>query len=251
VIPGLYVYAIGRAGHPPVPDVEQLVEGPLAAFFARVDLRDYSQQAIDAHAKDVEWLGAIGYRHQEVMTKLMHGGTILPLRAFTLFGGDEALRSKLRDDAERYTKVLERLDGKQEWTLRIELAPEAWSAALTRRVEPLRVLSEEIAAASAGKAFLLRKKLDEAKKQASRDAEQALVAEIEAAVMAKLACDTVAESRQQRDGAFPQLNVLLNRDEEARLQELVDDLSARYDADGVTFAVTGPWPPYTFANADL
>ena len=248
MIPGLYVYAIGRAGHPPADDVEQLTEGSLAAFFTRVDLRDYSQETIDARAKDVEWLGAIGYRHQETMTRLMHGGTILPLRAFTLFGSDDALRERLRDDAERYAKVLERLDGKQEWTLRIELAPEPWSEALTRRVDSLRALTEEIAAASTGKAFLLRKKLDEAKKQASREAEQALVAEIEQAVMTKLACDTVAESRQQRDGGFPQINVLLNRDEEARLQELVDELSARYDGDGVRLAVTGPWPPYTFAE---
>jgi hypothetical protein len=250
VTSGLYVYAIGRAGHPSAEDVEQLVEGSLTAFFTRVDLADYSQEVIDARAKDVEWLGAIGYRHQETMTRLMHGGTILPLRAFTLFGSDDALRARLRDEAERYTKVLDRLDGKQEWTLRIELAPEPWSEALTRRVDSLRALTEEIAAASAGKAFLLRKKLDEAKKQASREAEQSLVAEIEQAVMTKLACDTVAESRQQRDGAFPQLNVLLNRDEEARLQELVDELTARYEKDGVNLAITGPWPPYTFAHAD-
>lgn len=250
MIPGLYVYAIGRAEHPGAQDVERLVEGSLAAFFSRVDLRDYSQQTIDAHAKDVEWLGAIGYRHQETMTRLLQHGTIVPLRAFTLFGSDVMLGALLRDDAARYEKVLERLDGKQEWTLRIELEPEAWSEALTRRVDSLRALTGEIAAASAGKAFLLRKKLDEAKKQASREAEQALVAEIEQAVLAKLACDTVAESRQQRDGAFPQLNVLLNRDEEARLQELVEELTARYAADGVNVALSGPWPPYTFAHAD-
>jgi hypothetical protein len=250
VNPGLYVYAIGRAGHPPAADVEQVTEGTLAAFFTRVDLDDYSQEVIDARSKDVEWLGAIGYRHQETMTRLMHGGTILPLRAFTLFGSDDALRARLREEAERYARVLGRLEGKQEWTLRIELAPEPWSEALARRVDSLRALTEEIAAASAGKAFLLRKKLDEARKQASRDAEQALVAEIEQSVLTKLACDTVSESRQQRDGAFPQLNVLLNRDEEAQLQELVDELSAKYDGDGVTLAITGPWPPYTFANAD-
>jgi hypothetical protein len=89
--------------------------------------------------------------------------------------------------------------------------------------------------------------LDDEKKKASREAEQQVMAEIERAVMDKLACDTVAETRQQRSGAFPQINVLLERDEEARLEELRDDLAARYAADGVTLALTGPWPPYTFA----
>jgi Gas vesicle synthesis protein GvpL/GvpF len=66
-------------------------------------------------------------------------------------------------------------------------------------------------------------------------------------VLEKLKCETVAESRIDRDGAFPQINVLLNRDEESTLQELLDGLGAAYDKEGVTVALTGPWPPYTFA----
>ena len=72
--------------------------------------------------------------------------------------------------------------------------------------------------------------------------------EVEKAVMEKLRCDTVAESRLQRGGAFPQINVLINRDEEARLQELSEELTRRYEPEGVTLALTGPWPPYTFAT---
>jgi len=123
-----------------------------------------------------------------------------------------------------------------------------WSEALVGRVESLRALSAEIESASAGKAFLLRKKLDDERKRASREAEQQVVAEIEREVIAKLSCDTVSESRIERDGAFPQINVLIDRDEESRLQELHASLNDRYAADGVALAITGPWPPYTFAH---
>jgi hypothetical protein len=64
-----------------------------------------------------------------------------------------------------------------------------------------------------------------------------------------LRCETVAESRERRDGAFPQINVLINRDEEAILQDLLSTMSARYENEGVTLAMSGPWPPYTFAHA--
>jgi len=252
----LYVYAFARAGHP-MPELVEAVDGSdrlkavtsgdLAAFVTPVDDVDFSQGVIDARAKDVEWLGAIGYRHQSVMNALMHGGTIIPLRAFTLFASEESLRRHLESEQVRLVKLLDRLDGKQEWTLRIEFDPRLWSEALVRRVDGLRALSDEIAAAAAGKAFLLRKKLDDEKKRASREAEQQVVSEVERAVMEKLACDTVAETRQQRSGAFPQINVLIERDEEARLEELRDALTRRYAADGVTLALTGPWPPYTFA----
>src|SRR5258708_3612994 len=126
----LYVYAIGRAGHPLPERIEAIDEsdhlqeitgGALAAFATPVDDVDFSQAVIDARAKDVEWLGGIGYRHQSVMSALMQGGTIVPLRAFTLFAHVETLRSHLMKENVRLSKLLDRLEGKQEWTLRLEL----------------------------------------------------------------------------------------------------------------------------------
>lgn len=244
----LYVYAIGRAGHPVPDDVEAVDGSGLTAFVAPVDEVEFSQPVIDARSKDVEWLGRIGYRHQSVMAELMRGGTIIPLRAFTLFKTHASLTHHLDENREQFEKILERIDGKQEWTLRIEFDPERWRDALSKRVPSLAALETEIGAAAQGKAFLLRKKLDEERKKASREAEQQVASEIEQAVLDKLQSEVVAESRERRDGAFPQINVLLARDEEARLQELHDDLARRYDGEGVTLALTGPWPPYTFAR---
>jgi len=255
--PILYVYAIGRVGHV-MPERVEAIDGSdyleaipgddLVAFCTPVDPVEFSQPVIDARAKDVEWLGSIGYRHQSVMAELMRGGTIIPLRAFTLFATPDSLRQHLASQADALRKTLARIDGKQEWTLRIEFEPERWSEALADRVASLRDLQQEAATSTPGKAFLLRKKLDEEKKRASREAEQQVVAEVERAVLDKLSCDTVAESRERRDGAFPQINVLLDRDEEARLQELHDEVSRRYEHEGVTVALTGPWPPYTFVG---
>lgn len=258
MVPGLWTYAIARAGHP-LPQRVEAIDGStsvqsvessgLAAFVTPVDLREYSQQAVDAHAGDIEWLGAIGYRHQAVMQALMNGGTVIPLRAFTLFGSRQMVEAQLRTGAEQFTRVLERLDGKQEWTLRIEFEPERWKEAVGTRVASLRDITAQMDTAAPGKAFLLRKKFDEEKKRAVKEAELDLVREIEQNVIDRLRCETVAESRQQRDGAFPQINVLINRDEEAVLQELHSDLTARYSEAGVSVAISGPWPPYTFATA--
>jgi hypothetical protein len=182
------------------------------------------------------------------MSALMRGGTVIPLRAFTLFANETSLRNHVKSERENFMGILDRLEGKQEWTLRIEFRPEQWNDALIRRIDSLQKLTSEIDQASEGKRYLLRKKLDDEKKRASRDAEQQVVAEVEDAVMKKLACDVVSESRVQRGGAFPQINVLINRDEEARLQELSEELTRRYEGEGVALALTGPWPPYTFAN---
>lgn len=251
----LYVYAVTRQAA--TPDAEA-IDGSrrfgvadaadIHAVFTPVSAEEFSQEVIDHRAGDLEWLGAVGYRHQSVVAALMKETALVPLRAFTLFSGEQAVRAYLEEHRELLGKALDRLEGKQEWTLRIELEPAKWSDALTARVASLRELQNDIAAASAGKAFLLRKKLDDEKKRASRTAEEELVGEIEQAVLAKLQCETVAESRARREGGFPQINVLINRDEESVLQELETELGARYAPEGVTLALSGPWPPYTFAT---
>jgi len=252
----LYVYAVTR--EPVMPDAEGVdgtrrfgtsTAGGVSAVFTSVDAEAFSQEAIDRRAKDLEWIGAIGYRHQSVVSELMKLTALAPLRAFTLFSGEETLRAYLENNRELLGKTLERLDGKQEWTLQIELEPAKWTEALSTRVASLQELHEQIAAAPPGKAFLLRKKLDDEKKRATRIAEDDLVSELEQAVLAKLRCETIAETRARREGTFPQINVLLNRDEEALLQELEAELGTRYAAEGVTLALSGPWPPYTFAHA--
>src|SRR5437588_10337074 len=105
-------------------DVSALEADSLTAFYTPVDAVEYSQAAIDARSKDVEWLGAIGYRHQSVMMSLMKDGTIVPLRAFTLFATQERLREHLDEHRDTFEKILGRLEGKQEWTLRVEFDPE-------------------------------------------------------------------------------------------------------------------------------
>lgn len=249
----LYVYAITRDAVTPHGEAidgsdrfGSIAAGPLSAVFTPVDPAGFSQEVIDQRASDLEWLGAIGYRHQAVMVELMKLTAIVPLRAFTLFSGEAALREYLETHAEALGRTLERIGGREEWTLQIEFDPAKWSEAMSARVGSLRALQDEIAAATPGKAFLLRKKFEEEKKRASREAEQHLVAEIEAEILSTLRAQTVSESRERRDGAFPQINVLLNRDEESLVMDLRDRLAARYEPEGVTLAVTGPWPPYTF-----
>jgi hypothetical protein len=252
----LYVYAITRDAV--TPDCEAIDQSRrfevaghdgLFAIYTPVADEEFSQDAVDRRAGDLEWLGAIGYRHQAVNAELLKHTAMIPLRAFTLFSSPEAIDRYLHENRELLAKTLARLDGKVEWTLRVEIDPQRFSDSLTDRVASLRELASQIESANPGRAFLLRKKLDDEKKRASREAEQQVVEEIERAVLETLACETLAESRIERSGAFPQINVLLNRDEESQLHDLRGELAARYEPEGVTLALTGPWPPYTFAHA--
>lgn len=251
----LYVYAVTR--DPVTPEAEA-VDGSrrfattgveqLHAVFTPVAAEEFSQEVIDQRAGDLEWLGSIGYRHQDVMVELMRATAIVPLRAFTLFSSIDALRAWLHENRQSLERKLDRLSGKQEWTLQLEFEPQRWSEALGGRVESLKQLEHEIASSSPGRAFLLRKKYDDEKKKAGEQAEESLLTEVECAVADGLRCETRVESRRARGGGAPQVNILIDRDHEASLLALRDDLGARYEAEGVALGLTGPWPPYSFAG---
>jgi hypothetical protein len=248
----LYVYAVTR--EPAIPGTEGIdgttqfgtvSSDDVSATFTTSDL---SQDVIDQRANDVEWLGAIGYRHQSVVNELMKQTAVVPLRAFTLFSSPDALRGWLANERDLLVKTLDRLDGKREWTLRVEFEPSRWSEAINRRVPALIDLQKEIETAAPGKAFLLTRKLGEERKKHAQEAERLVVGEIESLIVGRLQCEALAETRERRDGAFPQINILITRDEESSLQELIGEVNQRFGEDGVSVGVTGPWPPYSFVS---
>lgn len=253
-----YVYAIGRGFDLPLPsDVESVDgesgvkivrSGDLQAMYSEVAAQTFSQEEIDRRSQDLQWLGSIGYSHERTVAALAGRSTIIPLRAFTLFSSCEKLEEYLSENAEALGALLDRLEGKEEWTFRIELEAEKWEQATIQRVDSLRQLSEQISQTSAGKGYLLKKKLDDGKRKAAREAELGLVSEIEMEISARLGVPMVTESRQKKAGSFPQINLLIAREKRSELDSLHQELALRYRDEGVTLVMTGPWPPYTFAS---
>jgi hypothetical protein len=256
----LYVYAIGRDIDPKHLEGAEGVSGArlfetaaaagLTALFSRVDAEEFSQEAIDRRSADLDWLGHVGFSHQRVNEAVARESSAIPLRAFALFSSEESLTSFLTSNAQQLIRRLERIEGKAEWTFRIDFDAEQWSQSLVQRVDSLRRLETKIASAPAGKAYLLRRKLDEEKKKAAREAEQSLLSEIEGRLARDLSWPTVVESRQRRAGSSPQITLLAPRGEESRLSRIESELRQQYSPEGVSFHLTGPWPPYTFAGEE-
>ena len=253
----VYVYAIAHVFEPEaLKDLPAGVSGrkefgvtgngELTALYSPVDAEAFSQPTIDSKSGDLEWLGALGYAHQAVVSHLAQSTTIVPLRAFTLFSQAESLVDYLDDHEDDLVPLLEALEGKEEWTVRVELDAEKWNQALVKRVAALDELDRAASGASSGKSFLIRKQMEEKKKDAAREAENHLLEEIRSRIESELKVDVLVEGRQKKAGSFPQINVLIERGRAGELDKLRALLAAGYADEGVTLALTGPWPPYSF-----
>lgn len=253
----VYVYAVGRSldtsmlhdvnGVDGTSRFDDVTSNGLTAVFSYVPAQEFSQQAIDARANDLEWLSRIGYSHQRVNERLASGATTVPLRAFTLFSSPDNLLQYLVREHDRLNRTLERLDGRQEWTVRVELEAAEWEQAVVRRVDELRQMMSDAETAPAGKAYLLKKKVEESKKKAARQAEESLLVELESKLRQHVGGELLVENRASRAGSFPQINLLLSAADAEKLRVVETALVQEYAGDGVRLVLTGPWPAYSFA----
>jgi hypothetical protein len=251
----LYVYAIAARDALAAPEIEGVdgeislrvvARGDLAALVSEVDADAFSQETIDARASDLDWLGSIGYSHQQVVEHACKQADAIPLRAFALFSTEQALGEHLEEKAEELTELLGVIAGREEWTVKLEFDEGTWTDAIERRAPSLAALAAEAEGAPAGKAYLLRRKMDEARKTAAREAVDAIAAEMEDRISRQLGVPVVSEL--SRTGSMPQFNVLLERSRAGEMEQLAEELRRDYRDEGVRPLLTGPWPPYTFVT---
>jgi len=124
----LYLYGVvpGDARVPPSAErgleagrVRLLELGQLSAVISRVRSDEYGEERLNERLRDLEWVGARGLEHEEVLQGLAAETTVLPLRPFSLHAGEDRLRDRLEPEVPRLVAILERLRGRGEWSLRM------------------------------------------------------------------------------------------------------------------------------------
>lgn len=238
---GCYLFAIARAGGPPLPSIQgmdgsrpvrEVVSGQLAGIVCEIPLSLFDgldQEAVGPESR----LAQLARRHDEVVRATFERRAVLPLRFGTVLTSEQRLVAVLGEQQSPLAEELRRLEGKAEWTCRIQPEP---AAPATRR-EP---------SSMGGAAYL-----------AERERELAATAEADpygvaaAADRVGRAAEAHVESARPPDPAG----------EEARISFLVSDGEQEHFADAVAAVaeasptvrveLLGPHPPYHFASVQL
>jgi gas vesicle protein GvpL/GvpF len=243
-----YVYAVGRdlteadladLGGAGIGegDPRLVVADGLQAVVSDVPRDEFEALSLDDRLEDLGWLAATARAHHHVVDTVGSRRTVAPLSLATVYFDDDRVRGLLAEGAAAFTAVLDRLEGRAEWGVKVSIRAggtrEETTVALPRTgAEYLRARRQAL------------REGDRAVAQAEADAE-----EIDAALRA-LAVD----ARRHR----PQEQSLTGRPERMVLNGayLVDTTAADALASMVAswaehprvrVEVTGPWVPYSFA----
>jgi hypothetical protein len=265
---GYYVYAIVKDGADgalqdlpqdamdPLYPVYLFPCGPLQAVVSQVPLEEFGQAQLKRHLEDMGWVEARVRTHQDVLLALLAAGTVVPMKFCTIYRSEERVREMVREFQEPFQEALEYLDGKQEWSVKVYCAPEVLAEKLTQTANET---SKELTGQSAGAAYLIRKKrqdaiAEEMERFCDREVQEShdqLVQYAQDAILLRLQKQeatqplefTRASQKMLLNGAY-----LVAEEQLEAFQGTVHNLNVRYETYGLTYELMGPWPPYSFVT---
>jgi hypothetical protein len=247
-----YVFAITRSVQPEAladvrgigeAPIRAISEGALTAIACDVPLSEFDEQPLQENLEKLDWLEKIARAHDLVVRRVAQKVTTAPLRMTTIYREDEAVCDLLRGVAGAACEVLTRLDGRDEWGVKLYAVQDAVQDAA----------EAEQRHDGSGADYLRRRRsaLTSRQDAANRAVETA------GQVYRQLS-DVSADARTHRP-QDPQLSgtsapmllngaFLVDRTGAEVFCQAVNELANAHPS--LRFALTGPWPPYSFAALD-
>jgi len=212
----------------------------LSGIVSSVDLDEYGEEGLRRNLERLDWLEDAARGHDAVVHAAAAVAPTAPMRLATIFLDDEGVRERLRSQYDAISAVLDRVEGHEEWSVKV-LTPSSADA------EPA---TESF---SSGADYLRRRREERDERQGDvRDAH--VVAERVHDALAGLA----AASRRlppQDPRLTGHTGTMVHNAAYLVPLERSDDFTAAVaeQADEhreVVVDARGPWPPYSFAMLD-
>lgn len=231
-------------GLPSLSDPRALAVGDsLWLVAADAPLPEYGAASIQANLQDLDWVSSRAMAHEAVVEHFGKTGTVVPMKLFTLFAGDDRALEHVRSQRSQLDRILDRIAGCQEWGVLVRFDE---SKAKEVAAEEARSAS---GTQSAGTAFLLRKKMEQEASRTMlaklRGEMDEVFSDLEAKAAEARRRDPVAPSPLLLDGAF-----LVRSAELAGFEKTVDRWAKSLSERACEVTLTGPWPPYNFIGAE-
>ena len=218
------------------PDVSGIGTG-LWLVQSQVPLERYGSPHLETALRDVEWVSAAALGHQRVVEFFTRqsGSTVVPLKLCTLFSSLPLAEREITRQRETLQRVAKRLEGREEWGVRI-----------LRTVARGRIADTP---AASGAAFLAARKA--ARESARGVSAAALTAAEEVfSTLVSLSAEHKRRSSSQAAGPAPLLEAafLVSRRRRAPFQSAARRAATELASAGAALTMSGPWPAYSFVS---
>ena len=227
----------------------------VCAVASEVSLDEFGEDAFNANLNDPAWIAGKARAHEFVLDALLAARTVVPMRFGTVCLGKPRVREMLECYHEQFARMLSRLDGKQEWGVKVFCDLELARRRIGESSDAAASLRAQMAGKSEGALFFLKKKLEDALATEMERAIDRAVADGHE-MLSALARDSVVLTPWGREITGDDRDMVLNAaylvqtDGLEAFRSEIGRLNRENAALGFAFETTGPWPPYNFARVE-
>ncbi len=212
---------------------------------------EFGEEGLKKHLPDLEWVKEKAAIHNQVIEEIMKGGAVIPFQLGTVFKNRANLRTWMKKYRGELEDLLIELDGKEEWGLKLYCEIGGLRSFLAAGDGEIAGIDKAIAAASAGKGFLLKKKrdglLDRLVEKKLNDYGQEAYDRLRAlSARARINKLLPREVTERGDDMILNAAFLVDRAAMNDFIKAANDFKDRSGSAGLFFDFTGPWPPYNF-----
>jgi len=258
--PSKAIYLYGVVDHPEVQAVFEGVRTPdpvrcipighLGALVRDVALEEFGEDALKERMKDPKWLEEQVWNHARVLEAAMRFGTVIPMKFLTIFRTEERLLESLSALNESLRELCGRLQGKEEWGVKVFGDPQCIQEAVEAQNDGVRQLKAQIAGKPSGTAYLMQKQSEELLR---RESSLRLAVHLESIScrVSSVAHETKFNPATQESANRQMVlnaSLLVKKTAFSSLANEVDALREEYLPRGFEFELVGPFPPYSFSE---
>lgn len=250
-----YVYGIARDGSAiagldevrGIDDspVEFVSFGDLATATSEVGLDEFRRATDQPDLSPGSWLVTALHTHEAVVESLASAGGVLPFRFGAIYPSHDAIREILRSHAPVLQAELRRLAGASEWGVKVFR-----SDSDEYQTEPAAPREQTQEPEAVGTAWMQRRREEMAARRTQRQLQAKIVDALHSALSDHaMECVVRSSSEEKASAALVFDAVYLVADsEKPGFDKALHSVAADLESAGLRAEVTGPWPPYHFAQ---
>jgi len=234
--------------------------GNLACVASSVRVADYRDRPRDTPPNQpknqlgnhLEWLVPRAMRHHEVLRGLHQVTTVVPFKFGTLYASASQVQEILQQLRQPLTHLLGRLEGREEWILRVLVDQATTMKQIEEAVPELIALGKSTADQSPGEVYFLQERRQKLAAALVQELVFSLSDHIEQR-LEKCAVQIVRNASAASECDKSKLTVLsaailVDRNRLESLEAILEQVESECSRYGLTTELSGPWPPYSFST---
>jgi len=223
----------------------------LYAIVNKVKESEFAEENLKRNLADLEWIKIKASIHEKVIEGIMKNSCVIPFKFAAIFNSEDNLKTMLSRHLEEFKDILEQLEDKEEWGVKIYCDLEKLKEVIIQEDGEILNIDKEINSSSPGKAYLLKKRKEEllniaVNKKLNEYGQVSFDRLKERSQEARINKLLPKEVTERKDEMILNSVFLVEQDKVAVFLNTIEEFKTRCADKGLFFDCTGPWPPYNF-----